>query len=218
MVVKVYGPARAACPQRVMACLLEKGIEFEIVSVDLDSGEQKKPDFLALQPFGQVPVVEEEEGFRLFESRAIIRYYATKHADQGTELLGSTLKEQALVNQWLEVEAHNYNEPLFAIVLQLLVFPSMGLPTDPAVVKANEARLSQVLDVYDQHLAKNKYLAGQFFSMADLSHLPGTQHLVTTLGMSHLVKERQHVNAWWEDISSRPAWKKVLQLVPKPPE
>ncbi|KAF3779060.1 Glutathione S-transferase F10 [Nymphaea thermarum] len=219
MVVKVYGPARAACPQRVMACLLEKGIDFQIVSVDLDSGEQKKPDFLALQPFGQVPVVEEEEeGFRLFESRAIIRYYATKHADQGTDLLGSTLKEQALVNQWLEVEAHNYNEPLFAIVLQLLVFPSMGLPTDSAVVKSNEARLSQVLDVYDQHLAKNKYLAGQFFSLADLSHLPGTQHLVTTLGMSHLVKERQHVNAWWEDISSRPAWKKVLQLVPKPLE
>lgn len=49
MVVKVYGSIRAACPQRVLACLLEKGIEFELVHVDLDKGEQKHPEFLLLQ-------------------------------------------------------------------------------------------------------------------------------------------------------------------------
>lgn len=49
MVVKVYGSTRAACPQRVMACLLEKEVEFEIVHVDLDAGEQKKPEFLQRQ-------------------------------------------------------------------------------------------------------------------------------------------------------------------------
>jgi glutathione S-transferase len=49
MVVKVYGPAMAVCPQRVMACLLEKGVEFDLVHVDLDSGEQKLPEFLLKQ-------------------------------------------------------------------------------------------------------------------------------------------------------------------------
>lgn len=49
MVVKVYGSIRAACPQRVLACLIEKEIEFEIVHVDLDKGEQKQPEFLLLQ-------------------------------------------------------------------------------------------------------------------------------------------------------------------------
>lgn len=49
MVVKVYGASRAACPQRVLACLLEKGVEFELVPVDLEKGEQKKPEFLLLQ-------------------------------------------------------------------------------------------------------------------------------------------------------------------------
>jgi hypothetical protein len=49
MVVKVYGSIRAACPQRVLACLIEKGIEFELVHVDLDKGEQKQPQFLLLQ-------------------------------------------------------------------------------------------------------------------------------------------------------------------------
>jgi hypothetical protein len=49
MVVKVYGPAMAVCLQRVMACLLEKGVEFDLVHVDLDSGEQKLPEFLLKQ-------------------------------------------------------------------------------------------------------------------------------------------------------------------------
>lgn len=49
MVIKVYGPVTAACPQRVLACLVEKGVEFEVVHVDLDSGEQKRPEFLVLQ-------------------------------------------------------------------------------------------------------------------------------------------------------------------------
>ena len=49
MAVKVYGPATAVCPQRVMVCLLEKGVEFDLVHVDLDSGEQKLPEFLLKQ-------------------------------------------------------------------------------------------------------------------------------------------------------------------------
>lgn len=49
MVVKVYGPANAACPQRVLACLFELGLQFELIPIDLVSGEQKKPEFLLRQ-------------------------------------------------------------------------------------------------------------------------------------------------------------------------
>ena len=49
MVVKVYGAVMTACPQRVLACLVEKGLEFEVVHVDLDFGEQKRPEFLIRQ-------------------------------------------------------------------------------------------------------------------------------------------------------------------------
>lgn len=50
--MKVYGPAQAACPQRVMVCLLEKGVEFEVVDVDLEAGEQKQPHILSRQVIG----------------------------------------------------------------------------------------------------------------------------------------------------------------------
>lgn len=49
MVVKVYGPIRAACPQRVLVCLFEKGVEFDAIDVALEAGEHKKPDFLERQ-------------------------------------------------------------------------------------------------------------------------------------------------------------------------
>lgn len=59
MVVKVFGSLKGACPQRVLACLFELGLDYEFVHVDLDSGEHKQPDFLLRQvtfiPCLQVP-------------------------------------------------------------------------------------------------------------------------------------------------------------------
>ncbi|KAI5559551.1 hypothetical protein POPTR_017G138800v4 [Populus trichocarpa] len=211
MVVKVYGPAMAVCPQRVMACLLEKGVEFDLVHVDLDSGEQKLPEFLLKQPFGQVPVVEDGD-FKLFESRAIIRYYAAKYEDRGPNLLGNTLEEKALVDQWLEIEAHNFNDLVFNIVFQVVILPRIGQQGDSELVRTYEEKLEKVLDVYEQRLSKSKYLAGDSFTLADLSHLPATRYLVNEAGLGHLVKDRKKLNAWWEDISSRPAWKKLINL------
>ncbi|KAG4377423.1 hypothetical protein AAZX31_18G106000 [Glycine max] len=97
MVVKVYGPTYAS-PKRVLVCLIEKEIEFETVHVDLFKGEAKEPEFLKLQPFGLLPVIQDGD-YTLYESRAIIRYYAEKYKDQGTDLLGKTIEERGLVEQ-----------------------------------------------------------------------------------------------------------------------
>uniref|UniRef100_A0A6N2N9M8 glutathione transferase n=1 Tax=Salix viminalis TaxID=40686 RepID=A0A6N2N9M8_SALVM len=211
MAVKVYGPATAVCPQRVMVCLLEKGVEFDLVHVDLDSGEQKLPEFLLKQPFGQVPAVEDGD-FRLYESRAIIRYYAAKYEDRGPNLLGSTLEERALVDQWLEIEAHNFNDLVFNIIFQVVILPRIGQEGDSDLVKTLEEKLEKVLDVYEKRLSRSKYLAGESFTLADLSHMPATRYLISEAGLGHLVKDRKKLNAWWEDISSRPSWKKMIDL------
>ncbi|KAG8494038.1 hypothetical protein CXB51_011574 [Gossypium anomalum] len=211
MVVKVYGPIKAACPQRVLACLLEKEVEFQIVDVDLEAGDHKKPDFLLRQPFGQVPAIEDGD-FKLFESRAIIRYYAAKYEKQGTNLLGNSLEERAMVDQWLEVEAHNFNDLVYTLVFQLLVLPRMGKQGDTALVLSCQQKLEKVLDIYEQRLSTTAYLAGDSFTLADLSHLPALRYLVDDVGMWHMVSQRKHVNAWWETISNRVAWKKLMKL------
>ncbi|XP_022880522.1 glutathione S-transferase F9-like isoform X2 [Olea europaea var. sylvestris] len=77
MVVKVYGPNYAS-PKCVIVCLIERGSNFKFVSIDVFKGENKTPDYLQLQPFGHVPVIQDGD-YTLFESRAIMRYYAEKY-------------------------------------------------------------------------------------------------------------------------------------------
>ncbi|XP_043688641.1 glutathione S-transferase F9-like [Telopea speciosissima] len=211
MVVKVIGAPYASCTRRVLACLIEKEVEFQIIPIDILKGEQKSPEFLKLQPFGVVPVVQDGD-YTLYESRAILRYYAEKYKSQGTDLLGKTLEERGVVEQWLEIEGQNYHPPIYNLIVQLLFHPKLGAPVDDKVVKESEEKLEKVLDIYEERLSKNKYLGGDFFSLADLSHLPFTHYLVNDIGKGYMIRNRKHVNAWWDDISSRTSWKKVLQL------
>ncbi|KAF5940659.1 hypothetical protein HYC85_021826 [Camellia sinensis] len=200
MVVKVYGPAYAS-PKRVIVCLIEKGIEFETVPIDIIKGEHNLPEFLQLQPFGAVPVIQDGD-YTLFE----------KYKSQGTELLGKTIEERGMVEQWLEAEAHNFHPHIYNLTIQILFSSKMGFTADEKLIQESEEKLGKVLDIYEDRLSKSKYLAGDFFSLADLSHLPFTQYLVGPMGKEYMVKNRKNVSAWWDDISSRPSWKKVLQL------
>ncbi|XP_010549801.1 PREDICTED: glutathione S-transferase F12-like [Tarenaya hassleriana] len=211
MAVKVYGQITAACPQRVLLCFLEKGIEFEVAHINLDSFEQKNPDFLLRQPFGQVPAVEDGD-FKLFESRAIARYYAAKYSDQGTALLGKSLEQRAIVDQWAEVEAQYFNPLVQPIVINLVVKPKFGYPCDDVLVADLRSKLEKVLDVYETRLGPNRYLAGDEFTMADLTHMPPMRYLMDETGLSRLVKDRLNVNRWWEEISARPAWIKLMEM------
>lgn len=147
------------------------------------------------------------------ESRAIVRYYAAKYDDRGDKLLGRSLEERAMVDQWLEVEAHNFNDLVYNLVLHLVVFPRTGQHSDLATVNACEHKLEKVLDVYEQRLSRSAYLAGDSFTLADLSHLPSIRYLLDEAGLAHLIRERKSVSAWWDTISSRPSWKKLLQLL-----
>ncbi|CAM6114461.1 unnamed protein product [Calypogeia fissa] len=213
MTLKVYGVAFSTYTGRVLATIFEKDVtDYWLVPVNIMTGEQQKPEFLALQPFGMIPVVQ-DGGLTLFESRAIARFIAHKFEKQGTALYGSTLKDRAMTEQWLEVEAQNYNPAISVLVAELVIKPMTGMTTDEAVVVANLEKLEKVLDVYEAHLAKSKYLAGDFFSLADLSHLPYTHYLINFGKKGEVFDKRPHVKAWWTEISSRPAWKKVQELI-----
>ena len=141
------------------------------------------------------------------ESRAIIRYIASKYAKEGNPLAGTTLEEKA------RVESQNYNSPVSTVVAEIVFKPLFHqAPTNEAVVEENLKKLEKVLDIYEAHLATHEYLAGDFFSLADLSHLPYTHYLINIAKKGEAITSRKHVNAWWERISSRPSWQHVLKL------
>jgi glutathione S-transferase len=94
----------------------------------------------------------------------------------------------------------------------------MGRATDMAVVEQNQAKLAKVLDVYEQRLAESQYFAGDEFTLADLVHMPNTEILTSKTETAGLITERKNLSRWWDEISGRPSWKKVVELqsVPRP--
>ncbi|KAF6135628.1 hypothetical protein GIB67_028199 [Kingdonia uniflora] len=216
--VKVYGPTLpSASVSRVLACLIEKDVEFQVISVELSKGQHKLPQHLKIQPFGQVPAFQDED-IILFESRAICRYVSEKYQNQGnTALFGTNPLTKALIDQWLEAEGQNFNPPNSALIFQLAFAPMMELEQDPIVIKQSEKKLAKVLDVYERRLEESRYLAGEEFTLADLSHLPMTQYLVNKTDRGELITSRKNVARWWGEISRRDSWKKVIEMQNAPP-
>lgn len=138
---------------------------------------------------------------------------AEKFKENGVDLIRhNNLNEAALVKVWTEVESQSFHPAISPIVFQHIIVPMRGQTPDQAVIDANLEKLAKVLDVYEARLSSTKYLAGDFYSLADLHHLPYTYYFMKTPGAS-LVNERPHVKAWWEEISSRPAFKKVAEAM-----
>ncbi|KAK1558707.1 hypothetical protein Q3G72_005644 [Acer saccharum] len=211
MALKLYGAPMSTCTTRVTISLYEKDLDFELIPVDLFAGEHKQPPFLSKNPFGLIPVLEDGDDLTLFESRAITAYVAEKFKETGTDLIRhKDIKEAALVKVWIEVESQQYQPAISPIVYQYFVAPIQGKSPDQAIVDASVEKLGKVLDIYEAKLSESKYLAGDFYSLADLHHLPYTYYFMKTPCAS-LVNERPHVKAWWDDISSRPAFKKVAE-------
>ncbi|XP_074564997.1 glutathione S-transferase F11-like [Curcuma longa] len=209
MAVNVYY-ARPVLPDvyRVLACLYEKEIEFELV--DMHAGQQMPLDFLKLQSNGRAPVPAFEDGSTfLLESRAICRYASEKYQDHGNRyLLGRDLLERGSIEQWLKTEEHSFNPPSLELVFHLAFDPS-----DQPLLAQSEQALARVLDVYEHRLRESKYLAGDEFTLADLSHLPNSHYIANSEQWGCLFESRKNVLRWWEMASRRPSWEKVVQML-----
>ncbi|PYH49586.1 glutathione S-transferase [Aspergillus saccharolyticus JOP 1030-1] len=213
MVLKLHGIPMSTCTKRVQIALNEKGVDHELVPVNFAQGEHKSPEYLAnKQPFGKVPVLEDTEtGVKIFESRAIAQYIAAKYRGQGNEISPSEsdLKAFALYQQALSVEA-SYFDPVVSGIAYEKVFKVMKGQgeTDEGRVKALLKQLEAALDGYERILSKQKYLAGDNVTLADLNHLPYGV-FVEQFGFKELLPKYPHVQKWWEELKTRESWKKI---------
>ncbi|KAJ6467689.1 thioredoxin-like protein [Mycena vitilis] len=221
MVLKLYGGTYASSGNGLVAMVLaEKRISFELVVVDMAAKAHKTPEYLAMHPFGQVPVID-DNGFILCESRAICRYLADKYLNQGTQLFPADLKARALVEQAASFEFANFHPAVkksrngtsrqtvrYSVQYGCLMtrIRRRGLPVDHAVVEEAVAELSAKLDVYEAILGKHKFLAGDpvwqsilRFSLRQRNSPGG--YLPPLL--------RSLVGCWWNEIISRPTWVKL---------
>ena len=144
------------------------GVPFELVNVDLKSGAHKKPEFLAMNPFGQIPVIEDGDVI-LADSNAILVYLAHRYAQDSEQWLPTEPLAAARVQRWLSVAAGPLAfGPAAARVIQL--FKSPASP-DEAIARAHA-----LFKVMDQQLATSAFLAGGTPTLADIANYTYVAH------------------------------------------
>lgn len=144
-----------------------------------------------------------------------MRYIAEKYEGQGTPLLGKTLKERALINQWIEVESQQFHPSFLHFSMEYFLAYLQKRPLDEQKLSPLVEKLDKVLDVLDTQLSKHKFLAGDEYSLADLGIAPSLLRIRTC--RREMLSVRKNLSAWFEEMEARPAFKKMLEADSKWP-
>ncbi|KAN0132164.1 glutathione S-transferase [Lactarius tabidus] len=203
---KLHAFPRSTCTRRVALIAKECNIPYEVVSVDLSKGEHKVASHTAHHPFGQVPYVVFNDNFELYESRAICRHLVT--LGTGPKLVPTDPRAVAKFEQAASIEYAQFDPIASVISYEKMVKPRFGQQTNEALVAELVARLEIKLNGYEAILSKQKYLAGDELTLADLFHLPCGMTIFDILELGGFEK-RPHLKRWWDELCARPSWQAV---------
>ena len=207
--MKLYDFKLAPNPRRVRMFLAEKGIDVPMEQINTREGEQFSDSFKAINPRCTVPAMVLDDGTLLTESVAICRYFEETHPEP--PLFGGTPTEKALVENWnRRAEIEGMQSVGDALRNSLPMFADRGLPGAPdgvpqipALVERGKAMLLRWLGILDDRLADNTFLAGENFSVADITAFIG---LETAKRVEFEVPaEFAHVHRWLADVAGRPS-------------
>jgi glutathione S-transferase len=154
-----FGPTRSL---RVRWTLQELGVEFESVPIDLRVGEHRRPEFLALNPAGKLPVLVDGD-LVLTESAAIVLYLAEKYPDR--KLVPADPATRAEHYRWLLFAVTELEQPLWRITRNTVLYPKeLRLPGD---VEQAGSEFRAMAEVLERHMQGREWVAGDSVTVAD---------------------------------------------------
>lgn len=193
--------------KKITIALEEMGLPYTVHLVNIGAGEQFKPEFLAIAPNNRMPAIVDPEGpdgapIAIFESGAILQYLARK---TGT-FCGPTERDRIAVDQWLMWQMGGVG-PMAGQAHHFLHYaPAMDPPHDLPYAKDRYRReVGRLYGVLDRQLAKTRYAAGDFLSIADFAIWPwatGWERQEQTLD------DKPYFRRWLEELGARPAFVK----------
>ncbi len=202
-----FGPAPNA--RRVRVFLAEKGLEIPTVEVKLRDGAMFEEPYRSMNPFAVVPFLELDDGTCIGESVSICRYLEDLHPEPS--LMGRDPRERALIDMWnRRVELDGYLPIMHSLRNTEAGFRGRVVPGTrndlaqfPEIVERGKDMLSILLERLDAQLAANRFIAGETFSIADI-----TGHF--TIGLADRIEfpipgDRPNVARWHEEVSARPS-------------
>ncbi len=206
--MKFYDCKTAPSPRRVRIFFAEKGLDIETVQVDLGKGEQFGEDFRKVNPECVVPALELDDGTCISEVIAICQYLEDLNPEPA--LLGSSPKERALVSMWNgKVEQLGLLAMMDAFRNTAKGMADRALPGPeayaqiPELAERGRKRLLHFLGRLDDQLADNTYVAGDRYSIADISAMV----LIDFAGWLKIAipDDAKNLARWYADVSQRPS-------------
>ncbi|NET74221.1 MAG: glutathione S-transferase family protein [Sphaerospermopsis sp. SIO1G2] len=181
--------------RRVWITLIEKGLDFQLVEVNL-GGDQFKPEFLAMNPFHHIPTLV-DDGFNVIESLAILDYLEAKYPTP--VMLPKDAKDLAVVKM---VELVSVNELLPALTPIMAVI--FDLPKqDPEAIEKSKTKINTVLKFFADKLENRPYFGSDNITLADV--VAGT--IVPWLPQAGIsLDEYPQLKTWCDRIIARPSW------------
>ena len=194
-------PNPAPNPRRVRIFAAEKGIALGMREVSIIKREQKAPEYLALNPRGQTPSLQLDDGTIITESVAICRYLEVLHP--APALFGTTALEIAQIEMWSRRVEMILMAPVGAVWVNTHAFTAALPGRNAEWGEANRPRTEAAFRFFDQSLEGRHFLATERFSMADIL-------LLTTMDFAAFVgcgapADCPALAAWHEQVSARPS-------------
>jgi glutathione S-transferase len=201
--MKILDEKRAPNPRRVRVFLAEKGIEVPFEQVDIMTGAAKTHGFTAINPFQRVPDLILDDGTAISETMAICRYFEALNPEPS--LFGRTPLEIARIEMWSRRAEFNF---LLSVVNVFRhTHPAMAeleSPQVPAWAEAIRPRVAWIVGVLDQALAQSRFLAGEDFSVADITAAIATDFMKAA--RLSIPDEAVNFKRWYDDVRARPSY------------
>ena len=197
--IKVWGRLTASNVQKVMWCIDELGVAHEHIHIPFGRAKED-PAYLAINPNGRVPTIE-EDGFILWESNSCIRYIAARFG-AGT-LWPTDPRVRADAERWMDWQLTTLSEPTDTIFIGLVV--KQREQRDMAAIAAATKRLNALWAVVDKVLATRKFVAGDDLTIGDIP-MGIAAHRWFTIPVER--DRHPNVEGWYSRLIDRPAFKK----------
>jgi len=162
--IKIWGRNTSSNVQKVMWAVGEMKLPHQRIDVGGAFGKNDEPPYLAMNPNGLVPTLEEEDGFTLWESNSIVRYLAAKHADRTLE--PAALKTRALAHKWMDWQLSVMGPAITPVFWGLIRTPPEK--RDANAIAAGKVKTVAAAKMLDDQLGKTAYLAGDAFTYGDI--------------------------------------------------
>jgi glutathione S-transferase len=202
--MKLYKSPGSPNALRSRAVAYELGFDPEIINVNIGNGDNRKPEYLALNPTGRVPTLVDGD-FVLWESRAINIYLAGKAPEH--DLYPTDLKRRAMVDQWSFWQAIHIGPAMQRVQFERVQKKGFGRGEPDEATIANEVKtVANDLGIFDAALTGKQWIAGQL-SIADFA-------LATTFMLRKSARQGvenfANVTAWIERLEALPSWQKAI--------